>query len=71
MAENLDASLAVKALDKALTARKPNSSSLIHHSDRGVQYASADYRCRLAEQDITISMSRPANPYDNAKAESL
>lgn len=71
MAENLDASLAVEALDKALTARKPNRSSLIHHSDRGVQYASADYRCRLAEQDITISMSRPANPYDNAKAESF
>ena len=71
LAEHLDASLAVEALDKALTARKPNHSSLIHHSDRGVQYASADYRRRLVEYDITISMSRPANPYDNAKAESF
>ena len=71
LAENLDASLAVEALDKALIDRKPNRSSLIHHSDRGVQYASVDYRSRLAEHDVTISMSRPANPYDNAKAESF
>ena len=71
LAEHLDASLAVKALDKALAARMPNHSSLIHHSDRGVQYASVDYRSRLAEHDITISMSRPGNPYDNAKAESF
>ena len=71
LAEHLDASLAVEALDKALAARRPNRSSLIHHSDRGVQYASVDYRSRLAEHDITISMSRPGNPYDNAKAESF
>ena len=71
LAEHLDASLAVEALGKALAARRPNRSSLIHHSDRGVQYASVDYRSRLAEQDITISMSRPGNPYDNAKAESF
>jgi len=45
--------------------------SLIHHSDRGVQYASIAYRQRLAERDITISMSRPGNPFDNAKAESF
>jgi putative transposase len=71
LAENLDASLAMEALDKALIDRKPNRSSLIHHSDRGVQYASVGYRIRLAEHDVTISMSRPANPYDNAKAESF
>ena len=71
LAEYLDASLAVEALDNALAARKPNRSSLIHHSDRGVQYASVDYRLRLAEYDITISMSRPGNPYDNARAESF
>ena len=71
LAESLDASLAVAALDKALTTRGPPPSSLIHHSDRGVQYASVDYRQRLSEYDITISMSRPGNPYDNAKAESF
>ena len=45
--------------------------SLIHHSDRGVQYASIAYRQRLADSDTTISMSRPSNPFDNAKAESF
>jgi len=67
----LDASLAIAALDTALDARKPQPGSLIHHSDRGVQYASTAYRQRLAEYDITISMSRPGNPFDNAKAESF
>jgi putative transposase len=67
----LDASLAVAALEKALDARKPGPGSLIHHSDRGVQYASIAYRQRLADRDITISMSRPGNPFDNAKAESF
>jgi len=71
LAPNLDASLAVEALDYALADRKPRPASLIHHSDRGVQYASNDYRQRLAGHDITISMSRPGNPYDNAKAESF
>jgi putative transposase len=54
----LDASLAIAALESALDARKPQPGSLIHHSDRGVQYASIAYRQRLAEYDITISMSR-------------
>lgn len=67
----LDASLAIAALDTALEARKPQPGSLIHHSDRGVQYASIAYRQRLADRDITISMSRPGNPFDNAKAESF
>jgi len=67
----LDASLAISALENALQARKPTPGSLIHHSDRGVQYASIAYRQRLAERDITISMSRPGNPFDNAKAESF
>jgi putative transposase len=69
--DTLDASLAIAALERALDARKPRSGSLIHHSDRGVQYASIAYRQRLAECDITISMSRPGNPFDNAKAESF
>ena len=67
----LDASLAVAALDQALGTRKPPKGSLIHHSDRGVQYASLVYRRRLANHDVTISMSRPGNPFDNAKAESF
>jgi putative transposase len=67
----LDASLAVAALETAIDARKPQPGSLIHHSDRGVQYASIAYRQRLADRDITISMSRPGNPFDNAKAESF
>ncbi len=71
LAPDLDASLAVQALDRALADRKPRPASLIHHSDRGVQYASTEYRQRLAGHDITVSMSRPGNPYDNAKAESF
>jgi putative transposase len=71
LAPELDASLAVAALDQALADRKPKPARLIHHSDRGVQYASTDYRQRLADHDITVSMSRPGNPYDNAKAESF
>jgi putative transposase len=67
----LDASLAISALENALQARKPAPGSLIHHSDRGVQYASIAYRQVLADRDITISMSRPGNPFDNAKAESF
>ena len=67
----LDASLAIAALDRAIEARKPQRGSLIHHSDRGVQYASIAYRQILADRDITISMSRPGNPFDNAKAESF
>ncbi len=68
---SLDASLAIAALDRAIEARKPQRGSLIHHSDRGVQYASIAYRQKLADRDITISMSRPGNPFDNAKAESF
>lgn len=67
---NLDAALALGALDMAFETRKlePN---LIHHSDRGVQYASNEYVQKLKNNGITISMSRPGNPYDNAYAESF
>ncbi|MCK1741215.1 IS3 family transposase [Bradyrhizobium sp. 139] len=71
LAPHLDASLAVEGLDQALADRKPKPTSLIHHSDRGVQYASTEYRQRLAGHVITVSMSRPGNPYDNAKVESF
>lgn len=69
--DHIDAALAVAALDQAIMTRCPIPNSLIHHSDRGVQYASAEYRQRLDAHAIQSSMSRPGNPYDNAKAESF
>jgi putative transposase len=68
---HLQASLAIAALTMALAARRPAPGSLIHHSDRGVQYACGDYTALLAANDIQPSMSRIGNPYDNAKAESF
>src|SRR3972149_5381854 len=68
---HLQASLAVAALGMALIARRPAPGSLIHHSDRGVQYACGDYTARLEAHGIQASMSRVAHPYDNAKAESF
>jgi putative transposase len=68
---HLQASLAIAALTMALAVRRPAPGSLIHHSDRGVQYACGDYTALLAANDIQPSMSRIGNPYDNAKAESF
>jgi transposase InsO family protein len=66
----IDARLPLAALDMAIAERNPPP-GLIHHSDRGVQYACADYAARLAGRKIQRSMSRPADPYENAKAESF
>jgi putative transposase len=71
LADHLQASLPLEALDKAIASRGGSLKDLIHHSDRGVQYASIAYRQRLADRDIAVSMSRPGNPFDNAKAESF
>jgi putative transposase len=68
---HLRGSLATEALEMALQARRPVPGSLIHHSDRGVQYACREYTARLEAHDIQPSMSRIGNPYDNAKAESF
>ncbi len=68
LADHLGASLAVEALDMALAARRP-APGLIHHSDRGVQYACNEYGERLEAHAVRTSMSRAGNPYDNAKAE--
>jgi putative transposase len=68
---HLQASLATAALTMALVARRPAPGSLIHHSDRGVQYACSDYAFILEAHDIRPSMSRVGCPYDNAKAESF
>lgn len=66
---HLRAELAIAALEMAIEARAPAPGSLIHHSDRGVQYACGDYVAMLGRHDIQPSMSRVGNPYDNAKAE--
>jgi transposase InsO family protein len=68
--DHLEARLAVAALDMAIELRNPPP-GLIHHSDRGIQYASAEYAARLDQRGFQRSMSRPGNPYDNAKAESF
>jgi transposase InsO family protein len=60
--------LALTALKRAIESRQP-APGLIHHSDRGVQYASATYVDLLLQYSMIPSMSRPANPYDNAKCE--
>lgn len=66
----LESGFALAALESALKQRRPTS-GLIHHSDRGVQYACNNYIDRLEAHGIVISMSRPGNPYDNAWAESF
>jgi transposase InsO family protein len=66
----LEARLTLEALRMALQRRKP-APGLVHHSDRGVQYASTDYTDLLKENGIVISMSRRGNPYDNATCESF
>jgi putative transposase len=68
---HLRASLATAALEMAIAARRPAPDSLVHHSDRGVQYACAEYMAVLAAHRIQPSMSRVGNPYDNAQAESF
>ncbi|MFZ0288678.1 MAG: IS3 family transposase, partial [Candidatus Sulfotelmatobacter sp.] len=62
--------LPIAALEGAIAQRQPPP-GLVHHSDRGVQYASGDYVKILRKQQIIPSMSRPANPYDNASCESF
>lgn len=68
--EEIDTHLTLEALRMALATRDVVP-GLIHHSDRGVQYASADYIALLEQAGIEISMSRPGNPYDNAFCESF
>jgi putative transposase len=68
--ERLDAGLAISALRQAMDLRQPDP-GLVHHSDRGVQYASNAYVALLLEHGIVPSMSRAGNPYDNAKCESF
>ncbi len=66
----METKLVIDALNDAYQARKPEK-GLLHHSDRGTQYASKDYREKLQEYGIEASMSRTGNCYDNACAESF
>jgi putative transposase len=66
----IDTRLALSALEMALAARRPEV-GLIHHSDQGVQYASAEYVERLEKAGAQISMASVGDPYENAKAESF
>jgi transposase InsO family protein len=70
LGRTLTARLAMAALEKALGERKPPP-GLVHHSDRGIQYASGAYVAVLRQHGVIPSMSRPANPYDNACCESF
>lgn len=70
LARQIDTSLTRAALEMALCLRMP-APGLIHHSDRGVQYASTEYVACLAQVGARLSMSAVGNPYDNAKAESF
>jgi len=66
----LTARLAIQALELAMAARQPLPGT-VHHSDRGIQYACAEYVSLLRQYQLIPSMSRPANPYDNASCESF
>jgi transposase InsO family protein len=70
ISRRIDTQLTLDAVEMALTQRQPPP-GLIHHSDRGVQYASLSYVARLEQAGVQVSMSAKGNPYDNAKAESF
>jgi transposase InsO family protein len=68
---DLKADSAVKALRSALRSNKGRIDELIHHSDRGVQYCSKKYVKLLKDNEINISMTKPAAPQENAIAERI
>jgi putative transposase len=68
LSDKIDAQLAIRALQMAIAGRD-FAPGLVHHSDRGVQYASREYTEILHQHQVRISMSRKGNPYDNAQAE--
>ena len=72
LSRTIDARLSLDALNMAFNERHESDlTGLIHHSDRGVQYACQDYVIQLIAHGILVSMSRSGNPYDNAYAESF
>jgi len=70
LGRSLQVALPLAALNRAIADRQPGR-GLVHHSDRGTQYASNEYVKRLEEAHMTISMSRPARPWENAYCESF
>jgi putative transposase len=70
VSRSMDTSLVLDALKMAITNRNPGA-GVIHHSDRGVQYASLEYTNELKQHGFQISMSGKGNPYDNATMESF
>ena len=68
LSRSLSSGLALRALEKAIAERQPPP-GLVHHSDRGAQYACREYVALLEKHQIVASMSRPGNPYDNARCE--
>jgi transposase InsO family protein len=70
VSESLERELAVSALEKALASRRP-APGLVHHTDRGSQYASGDYRDLVEQTGLVFSMSRKGDCWDNAMAESF
>lgn len=70
MAAIQNATLVTQALHMAITRRRPQA-GLLHHSDRGSTYTSEDYQSLLRQEGMQISMSRTADCYDNAAAESF
>jgi len=71
ISQQIDTQLTVAALTAAYEQRRPAPGTCIHHSDRGTQYASAQYREALKRYGLIGSMSSAANPYHNAQAESF
>jgi len=71
LADHLEAKLPIEALNKAIASRQGSLKDLIHHSDRGTQYACKEYALRLQDIGAHASMSRAGTPTDNAKAESF
>ena len=70
MSEHIDRALVLDALSMAVGRRAPGP-GLIHHSDRGIQYASKDYQAALSQHKMLCSMSRKGDCWDNAVAESF
>lgn len=70
LSRSLSSRFTVAALEMAIIERQPPA-GLVHHSDRGVQYACRDYGMLLEKHRMLASMSRPGNPYDNARCESF
>lgn len=68
LSRRMDSRLAIEALEMAIGERQPPP-GLVHHSDRGVQYACREYVALLEKHQMVASMSRPGNPYDNARCE--